>query len=331
MSSDPVALVTAPFRGAGLDQLESRCKVVLDPWIEHRPLRLYRASDLAERIDTENADVLIVESDSVKGPVFERRLRVIGCCRGDPKNVDVVGATAAGIPVLRAPGRNADGVAEMTIALLFAVNRWIIESDRDVRTGQVYANGIIPYQRYRAWQLAGRTAAIIGLGAVGRATKWRLEGLGMNVLSYDPYNPEATHRTPQDLAALLAEADVVSIHALVTPETEGLIGADQFAQMKQGAIFINSARAQIHDTAALTESLACGHLGGAGLDHFVGEDMVINDPLCAMNNVVLTPHIAGATYDTEANHSAMIAADVIRILDGEKPVHCVNPEVLENN
>lgn len=328
MTDRPRALVTAPFRGPGLARLEARCDVVLDPWIEHRPLRLYKAEDLAERIDAEAADVLIVESDSVKGPVFERRLRVIGSCRGDPTNVDIAGATAAGIPVLRAPGRNADGVAEMTLALLFAVNRWVVQGDADVRQGQVYANGIIPYQRYRAWQLAGRTAGIVGLGAVGRATKWRLEGIGMRVLSYDPYNPDATHHTPTELDEMVGECDVVSLHAVVTEETANLIDADRFARMKPGTIFLNTARAALHDTDALVAALESGHLGGAGLDHFSGEHLPTEHPLCSMRNVVLTPHIGGATYDTEANHSAMIAADVVRILDGEEPVHCVNPEVL---
>jgi D-3-phosphoglycerate dehydrogenase len=328
MTERPRALVTAPFRGPGLDQLEARCDVVVDPWIDHRPLRLYNAEQLAERVDAEHADVLIVESDSVKGPVFERKLRVIGSCRGDPTNVDIAAATAAGIPVLRAPGRNADGVAEMTIALLFAVNRWVVQGDADVRQGQVYANGIIPYQRYRAWQLAGRTVGIVGLGAVGRAAKWRLEGVGMHVVSYDPYNPAATHRTPAELDEMLGECDVISMHAVVTDETAGLIDAARFARMKPGAIFLNTARAMLHDTDALTAALASGHLGGAGLDHFVGEHLPTDHPLCLMPNVVLTPHIGGATYDTEVNHSAMIAADVVRILDGEAPLHCVNPEVL---
>ncbi len=320
--------MTAPFRGPGLAQLEARCDVVLDPWIDHRPLRLYNAEQLAERIDAEAAEVLIVESDSVKGPVFERRLRVIGSCRGDPTNVDIRAATAAGIPVLRAPGRNADGVAEMTVALLFAVNRFVVAGDQDVRSGQVYANGIIPYQRYRAWQLAGRTAGIVGLGAVGRATKWRLEGLGMQVLSFDPYNPDATHHTLDELDQMLGECDVVSMHAVVNEETANLIDADRFAKMRPGTIFLNSARALLHDTDALTDALERGHLGGAGLDHFTGEHLPTDQPLCSMSNVVLTPHIGGATYDTEANHSAMIAADVIRVLDGEPPTHCVNPEVL---
>jgi D-3-phosphoglycerate dehydrogenase len=98
--------------------------------------------------------------------------------------------------------------------------------------------------------------------------------------------------------------------------------------MKAGAIFLNSARAALHDMDALVEALASGHLGGAGLDHFPGENLAVDHPLCAMANVVLTPHIGGATYDTEANHSRMIADDLQRLLAGERPLHIVNPEVL---
>ena len=322
----PKALVTAPFRGEGMETLQSLAEVVYDPWIEQVPLRLYDGEKLAARLEAEGADILIVESDFVNGPVFDLSLRLIGSCRGDPNNVDIAAATKAGIPVLRAPGRNADAVAEITIGLLFAVNRFLVPADRDVRAGQVYAEGLIPYQRYRAWELAGATVGIVGLGAVGRAAKWRFEGLGMNVLSFDPFNPEATHNT--DLNSMLAECDVVSMHAVVTPDTENLMGAEQFAAMKAGAIYINSARAMLHDIDALTAALQSGHLAGAGLDHFKGENLKTDHPLVAMNNVVLTPHIGGATYNTEANHSKLIADDVARILAGETPVNCVNPEVL---
>ena len=318
------ALVTAPFRGEGLETLQGLAEVVLDPWIDQDPLRMYKAEELAERIAAEGADILVVESDSVKGPVFDQPLIAIGSCRGDPNNVDVAAATAKGIPVLRAPGRNADAVAEMTIALLFAVNRGVVQGDRDVRENETYRNGTIPYQRYRAWQLAGRTAGIVGLGAVGRATKWRFEGLGMKVIAFDPYNPDATH----SLDDLLAEADVVSMHAMVTLETTGMIGAEQFAKMKEGAIYVNSARAMLHDTDALVAALQSGHLAGAGLDHFIGEHLEPDHPLNSMTNVVLTPHIGGATYDTEANHSKLIADGLATLLGGGKPDNLVNPEVL---
>jgi D-3-phosphoglycerate dehydrogenase len=318
------ALVTAPFRGEGLATLQGLAEVVLDPWIDQRPLRMYNGEQLATRIAAEGADILIVESDSVKGPVFDQPLIAIGSCRGDPNNVDIAAATAKGIPVLRAPGRNAEAVAEMTIALMFAVNRGVVQGDHDVRENQVFRDGTIPYQRYRAWQLAGRTAGIVGLGAVGRAAKWRFEGLGMKVIAYDPYNAEAKH----SLDDLLADADVVSMHAMVTPETTGMIGAEQFAKMKEGAIFVNSARAMLHDTDALVAALRSGHLAGAGLDHFIGEHLEPDHPLCSMTNVVLTPHIGGATYDTESTHSKLIANGLATLLAGGKPDNIVNPEVL---
>jgi D-3-phosphoglycerate dehydrogenase len=321
----PKALVTAPFRGDGLATLQELCSdVVLDPWIDHRPLRLYRAEQLAERIEAEGANLLVVESDSVKGPVLDLPLVAIGSCRGDPTNVDIPAATEKGIPVLRAPGRNADAVAELTVGLLFAVNRGLVRADRDVREGQVWRDGTIPYQRFRAWQMAGRTAGLVGLGAVGRATQWRLEGLGMRVISYDPYAPDATHSLPD----LLAEADVVSMHAAVTPETQHLIGAEQLAMMKPEAIYINSARALLHDTDALVAALRAGTIAGAGLDHFVGENLPPDHPLCAMDNVVLTPHIGGATWDTEVNHSRSIAEGLRILLEGGRPPNLVNPEVL---
>lgn len=321
----PKALVTAPFRGEGLATLESIAEVVLDPWIDQSPLRIYNDEQLAERLRAESADLAIVEADQVKGPVLDLPLRAIGSCRGDPTNVDVAAATERGIPVLRAPGRNADAVAELAVALLFAVDRGILRADRDVRAGEIYRDGTIPYQRFRAWELADRTAGIVGLGAVGRAAKWRLEGLGLRVIATDPFAADATH----SLDDLLAESDVVSMHAAVTPDTEGMIGADQFSRMREGAIYLNTARAQLHDTDALVEALRSGHLAGTGLDHFVGEFLPADHPLCGMDNVVLTPHIGGATFDTEANHSKLIADGLRELFAGGRPSNLVNPEVLD--
>jgi D-3-phosphoglycerate dehydrogenase / 2-oxoglutarate reductase len=320
----PLALVTTPIRGPGRELLEQLADVVYDPWIDHQPLRIYNADQLAERAKTEGATILVVETDSCAGPVFDLPLVAVASTRGDPNNVDVAAATAAGVPVLRAPGRNADAVAEITVALLFAANRRLIAADRDVREGEIYRDGTIPYQRFRAWELAGRTAGIVGLGAVGRATRWRLEGLGMRVISYDPYAPDATH----SLDDLLAASDVVSLHAPVTPETAGMIGAAQFAKMLDGAIFLNSARAQLHDTDALVDALRSGKVGGAGLDHFIGEHLPADHPLTTFDNVVLAPHIGGATYDTEANHTSLIAEGLCRLLAGAVPDNIVNPEVL---
>jgi D-3-phosphoglycerate dehydrogenase / 2-oxoglutarate reductase len=318
------ALVTAPLRGPGFDKLRSLAEVVYEPWIDQTPLRIYTAEQLADRASSENADVLVVESDSVSGPVLELPLRAIASTRGDPNNVDISAATGAGIPVLYTPGRNADAVAEMTIALLFAATRQLLSADADVRAGQAFRDGTIPYQRFRAWEVAGQTAGLVGFGAVAKALKWRLEGLGVNVIAYDPYNDEAHH----SLDELLAEADIVSLHAPVTEETAGMIGASQFAAMRDGVVFLNTARAQLHDTDALVDALRSGKVAAAGVDHFVGEWLPTDHPLASMPNVVLTPHIGGATWNTEIRQAQIVADGIEALLSGRTPTHIVNPEVL---
>ncbi|HEX2285367.1 MAG TPA: NAD(P)-dependent oxidoreductase [Mycobacterium sp.] len=318
------ALVTAPLRGAGFDKLRQLADVVYDPWIEQSPLRIYTAEQLAERAAAERADVLVVEGDSVGGQVFELPLRAVASTRGDPNNVDVAAATAAGVPVLHTPGRNADAVAEMAITLLFAATRHVLTADADVRSGQVFRDGTIPYQRFRAWEVAGRTAGLVGLGAVARALRWRLEGLGVDVIACDPYNDEARH----SLDELLAQADIVSLHAPVTDDTVGMIGTEQFAAMREGVVFLNTARAQLHDTDALVDALRSGKVAAAGLDHFVGEWPPTDHPLTGMANVVLTPHIGGATWNTEARQAQMVADGLEALLSGHRPAHIVNPEVL---
>lgn len=316
--------MTAPLRGPGFAKLSELADVVYDPWIEQAPLRIYGAEQLAERIVAESADVVVVEGDSVSGPVFELNLRAIASTRGDPNNVDVAGATAAGIPVLNTPGRNADAVAEMTVALLLAATRQLLPADSDVRGGNIFRDGSIPYQRFRGWEIAGLTAGLVGLGAVGRATAWRLSGLGLRVIAHDPYNDDARH----GLDELLDEADVVSMHAPVTDDTAGMIGAEQFAAMRDGVVFLNTARAQLHDTDALVDALRSGKVAAAGLDHFVGEWLAPDHPLAGMPNVVLTPHIGGATWNTEARQAQMVADDLEALLAGKTPAHIVNPEVL---
>lgn len=317
--------MTAPLRGEGLDRLRQVAEVVHEPWIDQQPLRMYSSPQLAERLRQEGADALVVESDLVGPEVLSLPLSFVAATRADPVNVDVAAATDAGIPVIRCPGRNAGAVAELAVALLFAVARGVLPADHDVRSGEVYRDGTIPYQRYRSWELAGRTAGLVGLGSVGSALKWRLEGLGMRVVACDPYASTPT----VSLDELLGVSDVVSMHAPVTPETEKMIGKGELEAMKAGSFFLNTARAQLHDTDALVAALRSGHLAGAGLDHFEGERLGKDHPLISMPNVVLTPHIGGATWDTEARQATMVADEVELLVAGEAPRLVVNPEVLK--
>ena len=176
----PKALVTAAVSGPGLDLLHQLADLVLDSWLDQPQLRIYNARQLADRVADEGANLVVVESDTCGAELYEQPIIAVASCRGDPTNVDVPAATAAGVPVLRAPGRNADAVAELAVALLFAATRGLIPADRDVRAGEIYRGGKIPYQRYRAWELAGKTVGLVGLGAVGRALRWRLRGDGDN-------------------------------------------------------------------------------------------------------------------------------------------------------
>jgi D-3-phosphoglycerate dehydrogenase len=316
--------VTAAVSGPGLDLLGQLADLVLDSWLDQPSLRIYNAKQLAERVAAEEANLVVVEGDVCGAVLYEQPIIAVASCRGDPTNVDVPAATAAGVPVLRAPGRNADAVAELAVALLFAATRGIIPADQDVRAGEIYRDGKIPYQRYRAWELNGRTVGLVGLGAVGRALRWRLRGLGMDVLAYDPYAPDAT----SSLDELFERSDVISVHAPVTEETSGMIGTEAFAKMRDGVVYLNTARAKIHDTDALVAALRSGKVSAAGLDHFEGEHLATDHPLTEFPSVVLTPHIGGATYDTEANHTRTIAEDLCRLMAGARPLHIVNPEVL---
>lgn len=324
MNPRPRALVTAPLQGPGFGKLRELADVVYDPWIDKTPLRIYTSEQLAQRAADEGADVIVVESDSVGGPVFDLPLRAVASTRGDPNNVDIAAATAAGIPVLHTPGRNADAVAELAVALLFASTRHLLSADADVRSGQVFRDGTLPYQRFRGGEIAGLTAGLVGLGAVGRALRWRLTGLGVTVIAHDPYHDEAHH----SLDEVLAQSDIVSIHAPVTDDTVGMIGAAQFAAMRDGVVYLNTARARLHDTDALVAALQSGKVAAAGLDHFEGEWLPVDHPLTAMPNVVLTPHIGGATWNTELRQAQMVADGLEALLSGQRPANVVNPEVL---
>jgi D-3-phosphoglycerate dehydrogenase len=258
-------------------------------------------------------------------------LRIIGCCRGGPVNINVAAATNRGIPVVNAPGRNAQAVIEFTLGLILAECRGI------GRAHSALSNGMWQGERYRydvaGRELRGQTIGLIGFGAIAQGLVPHLRAFRMRILVYDPYAPPARIEElgveSVSLPTLLRQSDIVSIHARVTPETTGMLGAAEFAQMKPGAYFINTARGSLVDANALYEALDSGHLAGAGLDTFAYEPPPPDWPLLKLPNVTLTPHIAGASRESAQRGAGAVAREIANFIQGQPLISCVNAAALD--
>ncbi|SEG79268.1 D-3-phosphoglycerate dehydrogenase [Nonomuraea solani] len=281
-----------------------------------RPSLGFTDEQLADLVIETGATVLITDGDQVRTSVLGLQLDVVASM-GPPTSVDLPLAAERGVTVLHAADRDPESVAELTLALMFAVSRNIVTADREVRRGRVYHGRVPPAQRHRGRRLTGRTFGIVGLGRVGRAMRWRCEGLGMRVIVCDPFVPEATHTLP----ALLAEADVVSLHVPLTESTRGLFGYTEFGAMRPGSIYLNTSRGALHDLKALVDALRWGQVGGAGLDHFEGEWLDRAHPLTRLPNVVLTPRLGEATGESREELAETLVEDIARLLRGEAPAH----------
>ncbi|TML81779.1 MAG: 3-phosphoglycerate dehydrogenase [Actinobacteria bacterium] len=326
-------LSLAPLAGPGVDLLRALGDLKIDPWNAHVPIQLHSAEQLVERLA--GVDALIVEADHISAEVLEKtELKYLGVCRGDPNNVDVPAATKKGVLVIRTPGRNANAVAELTIGLMFTLLRWIVEADDDIRAGRWVIDGRIAQQRYQGREMTSLEVGLVGAGAVGRAVAERLRALGAaNVMAYDPVvDPEALIASGIEpvpvLGDLIARADIISVHAPLTPATRGLLGEKEFARVKPGAFFVNTARFGIAAEEPLLAALRDGRLAAAAFDHFENEFLSPEHPLASMPNVVLTPHIGGSTIETIENHTLTIAQGIHDVLEGKIPGSVVNPEVL---
>jgi D-3-phosphoglycerate dehydrogenase len=228
------------------------------------------------------------------------------------------------VRVVNTPGRNASAVAEFTIGAILAETRLIRAGHEALRAGEWRGD------LYRAdrtgRELSEMTVGVVGYGNIGTRIVKLLKPFGCRILVCDPYKQlSAADRADGvemvNLDRLLARADIVTLHARVTAETTGMIGRDQFARMRPGTIFVNTARGPLVDYDALYDALASGHLGGAMLETFAIEPAPADWPLLKLPNVTLTPHIAGASVKTVTIAAAAIAEEVRRYLAGEPPVN----------
>ncbi len=324
------ALVLAPFSKIALDELGVRMAVTHESWMD--TLRLYDPDELAERINELSVTALIVESDFVFVETFEQvsTLRFVGVCRAAINHVDVDSATEHGIVVVNSPGRNSRAVAEHIFGLMLSLARQIPAADRYVKDGR-WSSPEEPYRTLRGVELGGRTLGLVGFGAIGRQVATIAAALGMTVLAHDPYIADSpADVTLTDLDSLLAGSDFVATLAPLNAETTGMLDAGKLARMKPGAFLITSSGVSITDQPALLQALRTGALGGLAVDVFDTHPAAPDSPLLTAENVVLTPHIAGATEETIGRHSDMIAGDLTRFLDGAVPINAVNPEVLSS-
>jgi autoinducer 2 (AI-2) kinase len=328
------ALITASFDPAARARLERHMGVVHEDWKQRQSI-YFDGAAFAKRITEVGADVLIVEADLVHAEVLDTcPLRLIGCCRGEPVNIDLELATKKGIPVFHTPGRNADAVADLTLGFMIMLARRMpaIQATFGAGGGQVEnARDFLKlYTSLTGVELGGCTIGLVGLGAVGREVAARLVAFKARVSAYDPY---VTLPPPgvemRGLEALLRESDIVSLHAPVTPETQNLLSAERLALLKPTAYFVNTARAALTDEDALYEMLAAGRLAGAALDVLTEEPLRPGNRFLGLANVIVTPHIGGATVDVTRHQSDIIVEAIERHLRGERPRWVANPAVLE--
>jgi D-3-phosphoglycerate dehydrogenase / 2-oxoglutarate reductase len=240
--------------------------------------------------------------------------------------VDVDACSKAGVIVVNQAGMNAGAVSEHTLGMMLSLSKRIYECDRRLRRDRNYTR-----EDLMGHDISGKTVGIVGIGHVGTRVARLAAAFGMTVLAYDPYvsADEIARRGARSvtLDELLAQSDFVSIHCPRTTETLGMIGAPAFARMKQGAIFVTTARGGITDETALYAALQSGHLSAAGVDVWDKEPPPLQHPLLTLDNVIATYHTAGVTTEARRNMAAQAAEQIVGVLKGGQPPRLLNPEI----
>lgn len=336
---------TAEYDKGELEPLYEDAEILLDGWACGRPKMGER--ELIQK--TADADIIVTSYDEITRAVIKNAplLKLVACTRATPVNIDIQAARERKIPVLYTPGRNSDSTAEMTVALMLCAARNIPQAYSALRqgrytvaesAGQETKAGLrrdviwgvgkdSPYSVFKGTQLKGKTLGIIGYGSIGRRVGQIALAVGMDLLVYDPYQGEIEIervgiRKAQTLEQIMLEADFITSHLKVTPETKGIISRRLISLMKPTAYFINASRGAVLDEDAMIEALRGKKIAGAAFDVYAEEPLASGHPFVReLDNVVITPHIAGATREAITNHTRQIVTDIRRFLRGEKPLY----------
>ncbi len=272
-------------------------------------------------------------TDKIDGELMDaagKQLKIIANHAVGFDNIDVKAASARGIMVTNTPGVLTDATADHAWALLFAVGRRIVESDKFARAGKYQGWGPM---MFLGADITGRTLGIVGAGRIGAAVALKSRGFNLRVLYADeianPTIEKEVGAKKVPFEQLLRESDFVSVHVPLFPSTHHLFNDDSFKLMKKTAYLINTSRGPVIDEAALVRALKNGVIAGAALDVFE-EEPKIHPDLIGLDNVVLTPHIASATIETRTKMATMAAQNLVDGLSGKRPANLLNPEVWES-
>jgi D-3-phosphoglycerate dehydrogenase len=277
-----------------------------------------------------NADIFVTEFCPVTKKLIDgcSRLKAIGVLRSGVENVNVAHATSKNILVYNTPGRNSDSVADFTVGMIICECRNIARGHHGLKEGRwirEYPNqGRIP-------DLPGKTMGLVGLGEIGQKVAKRLAAFDVRILGYDPFVSNPPHGVEMtSLERLVSESDFVSIHARLTKDTEKLINRELLGRMKPTAYLINTSRSGLVDEEALYDALRDNKIEGAALDVFNKEPPGKDYPLVTLENVTHTPHMAGGSNDAFFNSPARLAAEMIKLWDGEGSRFLVNKQVFDS-
>ncbi len=327
MAERPRVLVTRQVHPDAIRRMADVCE--LDIWTEDRPIP--REELLARVVDKDGLYCMLTERVDEELLARAPRLRVVSNMAVGYDNVDVAACVRRGIPVGNTPGVLTDATADLAFALILAAARRLVEAVDYVRAG-----------RWQTWSpslllghdVYGATLGILGMGRIGAAVARRATGFGMRVIYHSRRRHEeveaALGATYVDLNTLLQEADVLSIHTPLTPETYHLIGEAELRRMKPTAILVNTARGGVVDPKALYRALQEGWIAYAALDVTEPEPIPPDDPLLTLPNCIVVPHIGSATQATRRRMALIAAENLIAGVQGKRLPYCVNPEVYGN-